>query len=107
MGFFDDLQARADQSLNQLKGDVTSYLESRVMSAVVKVGEPAKGNLTAAQIAAGQTGAPEPIAPPSGGGSVQNSSQASQISMGLQQYALPLILALGIGFLVFSKKSRG
>lgn len=106
MGFFDDLQARADESLNQLKGDVTSYLENRVMSAVVKVGEPAKGNLSAAQIAAGQTGGPAPIAPPSGG-NVQNSSQASQISMGLQQYILPLVLAVGIGFIVFSKKSRG
>lgn len=106
MGFFDDLKVRAEQSVNIVSNDINTYIQTRLTDAVVKVGEAPKGNLSAAQIAAGQTGQTASVAAPSGA-SVQNSSQASQLSSGIQQYLLPIALAVGISFFLFSKKSRG
>jgi hypothetical protein len=104
MGFLDDLASRAQQEFQNVQGDIQDYLKSRVVDAVVKVGDPAKGNLNAAQIASGQFGgvsaAPVAAAPAA---ALQNASQASQISAGMMRY-MPLIIA-GVGaYFIFSGK---
>lgn len=106
MGFFDDISVRLQQSAQNQLNDINSYIQNRVTDVVVKIGQPPKGNLSAAELAQGQQGAGVAQAAPTGA-SVQNSAQASQISEGLQKYAIPLALALGLSFVLFSKKSRG
>lgn len=106
MAWIDDIQARIEQSGDKVFNNIYSYLENRVTDEVVKIAEPQKGNLTAAQLAQGQTGGPKPMAAPAGG-NTQNSVQASQLSQNFQKYLIPVGLALAVGFLFFSKKSRG
>lgn len=65
MGWFDDLQARvSDFQDTSLGGSISDYLESRVVDAVVKIGDQPTGNLSAAQIAAGQRGGTAPVVAP-------------------------------------------
>jgi hypothetical protein len=90
MGLFDEWKERATSSLDNLSDTVYGYLETRVTDAVVKVGQPAGGNQTAAQVEAGQTGSTQPMAP------VRSSVQ------------MPLVLiAAAAAFILFSKRSRG
>ena len=100
MAWIDDIKTRLEQSVDKQYNDIESYLKNRVTDIVVKIGEPPKQNLTAAQIEAGQTAQPAPIAAPASG--VQSVIQ-SQFS----QFLFPLVLAVGIGYVMFSKKSRG
>lgn len=91
MGLFDDLKERASSTFDNLSDTVYGYIETRVTDAVVKVGQPAGGNQTAAQVEAGQTGSTAPVAMPA----------RSSIQM-------PLVLvAVAAAFLLFSKRSRG
>lgn len=63
MGWFDDLKARAQQAGDNIVKDINSYIAGRVVEPVIKIGEPQRGNQTAAQIAQGQAGAPaQPLA---------------------------------------------
>lgn len=87
MSFIDDLGARVEQSFNSVSGDIKSYLENRVTEAVVKAGEPPKGNLTAAQIAQGQAGGPAVKA------------------AGLAKY-LPVLAIIGVCYFAFSGKGK-
>lgn len=94
MSFLDDLRVRAEQSFNSVSGDINDYLKNRITDAVVKVGEPPKGNLSAAQIAQGQTGAPaaaQQIIPPA-----------------VANYAkfLPIIAIGAIAYFAFSGKGK-
>ncbi len=100
MAWIDDIQTRLEQSVNNQFNDINSYLKSRVTDVVVKIGEPPKGNLTTAQVEAGQTGQTPPVAAPAGG--VQNVIQNQ-----LSQFMLPLLVVAAVGFFMFSKKSRG
>jgi len=69
MGLLDDLKKAGEEASKKLGSNVQDYLKSNVTAAFVKVGEPPRGNLTAAQIAQGQTGqAPQAaIAAPASG----------------------------------------
>lgn len=92
---------RAEQSFNVVSTDIDTYLKNRVTAAVVQAGAPPKGNLTAEQIAAGETGQTAPLAPPSSGiamSSIQNS---------LQKYLLPLVLVLGVSLILMARKGKG
>lgn len=100
MAWIDDIQARLEQSVQNQANDIQTYLKNRVTDVVVKIGEPPKQNLTTAQIEAGQTGQTPPIAAPASG--VQNVIQNQ-----LSQFMLPLLVVAAVGFVMFSKKSRG
>lgn len=93
MSWFDDLRARADESLNSVSGDIQDYLKTRITEAVVKVGEPPKGNLSAAQIAAGQTGAPTP-------------SRAMPAAVSDYAKFLPLIAVAAVAYFAFAGKGK-
>ena len=106
MGWFDDLRARAEQSLDSVGSDITDFVKTRVTDAVVKVGEPQKGNQSAAQLAAGQAGGQSGIAGPNASADqIQNASQASQIGSQFMKY-LPLIAVAGLAVVLFSRKGK-
>lgn len=56
MSWQDDLETRLQQSIQNVGNDINAYIQARVVDPVVKIGQPAQGNLSAAQIAAGQRG---------------------------------------------------
>lgn len=98
MAFIDDLEARLKQSTQNIGNDINSYIQNRLTDAVVKIGEPPKGNLSAAQLAQGQTGQGQAIAP-----------AASVVSsrMDFKKLLIPGAIVLALGFFLLSKKSRG
>lgn len=64
IGWLDDLGTRISQAADTAKATpeyatIETYLKTRAVEEVVKVIKPPTGNLTAAQIAAGQTGQPQ------------------------------------------------
>lgn len=95
MSFLDEIRARAEESLNNISTDVNSYFKTRVTDAVVKLGEPPKGNLTAAQIAQGQTGAP----------AASQTIQPASSGFDFKKY-LPF-LAIGVGAYFILKAVKG
>lgn len=95
MSYFDDFRMRVEQAGQQFGNDLESYINSNIIQPAVRIGQAATGNLSEAQIKAGQTAAPPPIANP-----------ANQIVSG--GLGLVSILAIGtIAYLLLSKKSRG
>lgn len=95
MGLFDSIQSGAKDAFSALGSNVEAYIKSNVTAALVKVGEPPKGNLTPAQIAAGQTGQPPPVATPA---SVMQNAASSMMPY------LPIIL--GAAALIYVMKKR-
>lgn len=95
MNFFDDLKTRVEQAGQQIEKDINSYISNNITEPLVKVGQAATGNLSDAQIKAGQTGGAAPIV------SAQ-AVQAAGMSMGMLA-----LIAVGAYFLFFSKKGRG
>ncbi len=96
MGLFDDIKKQGEAAIGKLGSNVQDYIKSNVSAAFVKVGEAPKGNLTAAQIAAGQTGQAEQAAiaaPASGMQMVQNN----------MMYIIPVVAGL-IGLALLMKK---
>lgn len=94
MNYFDDLRTRVEQSFNSAVADFKSYIQDQVVTPTVKVGQAARGNLTEAQIKAGQTAAAPPIAAP------DSIVAATGVS-------LPMILLIAaLGFVVLHKKGR-
>lgn len=100
MGYFDDLEVRARQAVEDLSVNVQQYFDGQVRQAFVRLGEPPSGNLTQAEIDAGRRGGDQPIAAPSGA-YAGNASQASMIS---QKNLIPLALLLGFGAFLLLKK---
>ena len=98
MAFIDDLEARLKQSTQNIGNDINSYIQNRLTDAVVKIGEPPKGNLTAQQIAQGQTGQGQAIAAPA--------SQAVSSGFNYNKLLIPAAI-LAVGFFLLNKKSRG
>lgn len=95
MGLFDDVKAQAQTAIGQLGSNVQDYIKSNVTAAFVKVAEPPKGNLTPAQIAAGQTGATPPVATPM--------SVAQNAASTMMPY-LPIIAGIVVLALVLKKR---
>jgi hypothetical protein len=100
MGWFDDLQARvSDFQDTELGTSISDYVNNRVVDAVVKIGDPPTGNLSATQIAAGARGGAAPV-------------QASPVAMTptaqspVMKY-LPFIAIGLVAVLLLQKKSRG
>lgn len=98
MGFFDDLQTRLGQFSDDLKnralGDINDYLDNRAVDDVIKIGTEIKGNLTQAQIDAGQTGQGQGIVP------AKSAARAA---------IPPILILVGIGlaaYLILAKKRR-
>lgn len=95
MNFFDDLRTRVEQSGQAIVSDLRSYYESQVITPLVRAGQAATGNLSAAQIKAGQVAESPPIAPP----------QNAVVKTGINLVSL---LAIGaIGYLLLSPKGKG
>jgi hypothetical protein len=101
MGWFDDLRTRVEELQDtNLGSTISDYIENRVVDAVVKIGPQPTGNLSAAQIAAGQRGGTAPVvATPV---SAVPPSQQSQ----LMKY-LPFVAIGLVAVLVLKRKSRG
>lgn len=95
MGFFDDLKKQGEAAVGQLGSNVQDYIKSNVSAAFVKVAAPPQGNLTPAQIAAGQTGAPPPIVAPASG--VMSAAQ------NVMPY-LPILLGVVVLAIVLKKR---
>lgn len=95
MGLFDSIQSSAKDAFSALGSNVEAYIKTNVTQALVKVGEPPKGNLTPAQIAAGQTGQPPPMATPA--------SMVQSAAMNVMPY-LPILL--GVAALAYVMKKR-
>lgn len=95
MGLFDDIKAQAQTAVGQLGSNVQDYIKSNVSAAFVKVGQPPTGNLTPAQIAAGQTGQPPAIVPP---------ASAMQNAMSSAMPYLPIVAGLVVLAIVLKKK---
>jgi len=92
MGLFDDIKASASSAVSQLGSNVQDYIKTNVTQALVKVGEPPKGNLTPAQIAAGQTGSTPPVA--TAASVVQNAASSMMPYLPILAGAALLILVL-------------
>lgn len=97
MSLFDDLKKQGEAAVSQLGSNVQDYIKSNVTAAFVRVGEPPKGNLTPAQIAAGQTGSTPPVVTP---------ASMVQSAMGSVMPYLPILLGAGVLALVLLKKRR-
>lgn len=97
MNFFDDLKTRVEQAGQQVEKDVNAYISNNITEPLVKVGQAATGNLSDAQIKAGQTGQAQTA-------SVLPAAVAANPKM---SFAVMAMIGLGAYFLFFSKKSRG
>lgn len=109
MGWFDDIQARVSQAGDQALKDVNTYLIGATTQATVKIAQNSQGgNLTAAQLAAGQFGGALAQAPPASTiQQNQNSLSASQIIPGVNNKNMGLILVAGLAaFFFLNKRSR-
>lgn len=95
MGLFDDIKKQAEAAVGQLGSNVQDYIKTNVSAAFVKVGEPPKGNLTPAQIAAGQTGQPPAIVQP---------ASMMQNAMSSAMPYLPIIAGVVVLALVLKKR---
>lgn len=95
MNFFDDLKTRVEQAGQQIEKDINSYISNNITEPLVKVGQAATGNLSEAEIRAGQTASPPPIV---------SAGAVTVAGMGIGTMAL---IGLAAYFLFFSKKSRG
>ncbi len=109
MSWIDDLQTKVEQATSGIVTDINTYINQRVVAPVIKIAQPQTGNLSAAQIAAGQKGGPVPIAAAvSSPSSLQNAASASQVSSGTAMaISVPVLLALGVGAFFLMKKGRG
>ena len=58
VGTWGDLWTRMQQETQKAVGDIYTYYAQQQVQQIVKVGEGQGGNKTAAELAAGQTGAP-------------------------------------------------
>jgi len=111
MSFFDDLQARVnDFKDNAIVQDIGTYIQARVVDPVVKVGQPAIGNLSAAQIASGARGQTAPVGGPSGvppKDSANANPNSPFLSMGQSFGGVGMLVILGgVAYFLLSKKSR-
>lgn len=110
MGWMDDLTARAKQYYDEGIKDINTYLGGRAVDEVVKIAAAQTGNLTAAQLAAGERGDAGAIKPASTASTLlANAQQASQIKEtpkpdNTKMYLI--LVAVGIGALLLMKKSR-
>jgi len=95
MSFFDNIKAQASTAVGQLGSNVQDYISSNVTAAFVKVGAPPTGNLTPAQIAAGQTGTPPAIVQPA---SMMQNAMSSTLPY------LPIIAGVVVLALVLKKR---
>ena len=67
MGLWDTISEQANNLVASSGSNIGEFLKSNASNLFVKQGPPPTGNLTPAQIAAGQTGSPPPIAAPASG----------------------------------------
>lgn len=93
MSFFDDLRMRVEQSTQSVVKDFTSYVQNQIVTPAVKIGEAAKGNISEAQIKAGQTGSVPAISPAQSGFD------------GFKKY-LPLVAIATIVYFVVHRKGK-
>ena len=103
MAFLDDLEARAMQSIDTQSSTVQDWLESAVPDAVIKVGNTALGNQTAAQIAAGQPGGPKPLAAASNNPASKNASPYPTLPI-VGAVSVPVLIAIGVGIYFLMKR---
>lgn len=108
MGWYDDLQARVDAAGSQALQSINTYLIGAGTKELVKVaGTSQGGNLTAAQIAAGQFGGTmAQAAPQSTLSQNQNAISASQIMPAIKNNMLLIAGAAVLGYVLLSKRSR-
>ena len=104
MSWVDDLRSRAEQAFEDVGIDINAYLKKRESDAVMKILEPT-GNLSQAQLDAGQRGGTAATAAPSGANG-NNAMVAGQITESFMKY-LPFIAIGAITFLLIGKKRRG
>lgn len=106
MGFFDDLQARVNEVVPEgIRNDIGSYLQARVVDPVVKIGQPATGNLSAEQLASGARGGSTPVASPASPAVASMNAGAKSAFDTVKPY-LPIIGLALVGGIVFSMVSR-
>lgn len=109
MGFFDDLAARVNEVVPEgIRNDIGGYLQARVVDPVVKIGQPATGNLSAEQIAAGQRGGAVPVAAPAAPASAtMNASVQSAFASIKPHMTLILIGVAGVAVvMLLARKAR-
>jgi hypothetical protein len=113
MGWLDDLATRAQQAAQERLGDIgsniTSYIEGQIAGAdpTVKVGAAPTGNLSAAQIAAGQRGGTAPTAAAAAPASAsQNAGVAGMLGGFDAQKLLPVVAIGALAFIMFSRRRR-
>ena len=109
MGFFDDLAARVNEVVPEgIRNDIGGYLQARVVDPVVKIGQPATGNLSAEQLAAGQRGGAVAVASPSASAaSTMNASARSAFDSIKPHMTLILIGVAGVAVvMLMARKAR-
>lgn len=97
MGLLDDIKKAGEEAAKKLGSNVQDYLKSNVTAAFTKVGEPPTGNLTPAQIAAGQTGQAQQAA-------IAAPASGMQQVMGNMGMILPIVAGLVVLALVLKRK---
>lgn len=110
MSWLDDLSVRTSQSLEKATASVYQYLDSRVSDAVVKVGNAATGNQSAAQLAQGQMGGQNQAAVPASGNNspaLLNSISSGMFNPQKIMSVLPILAVAGIGAYFLMGKKRG
>lgn len=109
MVYQDDLQVRVQQSGNDILQDVSDFFKQRAAQEFVKL-LPATGNLSEAQLKAGQTGE-NPNASIAAGqvpaSQLMNANQASQIAMPTIQNYMPILAVLTVGLVAYIALKKG
>ena len=96
MSWQDDLSARLQAATQNIGNDIKGYLQARVVDPVVKIGEPAKGNLSALELSQGARGSNSNAQIVPDTGAMPTSSSAMN--------AIPFLIVGVIAFLLISKK---
>lgn len=111
MSWVDDLQMRVQQINDAVPKDIKDFFNQKAKDEFVKFGKKQLGNLTAADLARGETGDNDNarIAQDQSDPASMNANQASQMMTMSQQMMsyLPFILVGGIGLYFLTKKRRG
>lgn len=103
MSIFDTIGDAASSGLKSLGSNVQDYIKTNVTQAFVKVGTPPSGNLTAQQIAQGQTGQAAQAAIPAST-QAQNAIQNAGAMLKNPSVILPLLAGAVLLFVVMKKR---
>lgn len=107
MSFFDTIKTNAQKDVEGLLQSSFDYQVNKLLNAPVLTriaGKPPAGNLTEADLDAGQRGSVKPLEAGNGNGDLQNSVNSPRITTSKLMWIGGGILLLLVGYLIWRKK---